>query len=258
MHGSYLELVKNNKGNRDKVIANLKLVCEKATGYIYLADSENQILRDEFNIMNREYVKVYNGVPLQVQVGVKNSEVVSAGLNTPILLCASRAIKEKGWEELIEAARIVREKEIHFELWFAGDGPMLPIWKEEYSDLNNIKFLGYRSDIEDLINKADLILLPSYTEALPTILLESLMLGKPIISTEVGEMRQIGISINAYQYNAIIPIEPKSDFVPRLANSLIGLIDRENYVAYVKDIQNARLDFSLDKQVSNYIRIFTS
>lgn len=69
---------------------------------------------------------------------------------------------------------------------FAGDGPELTPLKENAMGLDNFKVLGYRSDILELMNESDYILLFSKKEGLPITLLEAAMLGKPIICNDVG------------------------------------------------------------------------
>ena len=78
------------------------------------------------------------------------------------------------------------------KLIFAGDGEILEDLKNKYSKFRStIKFLGFQKQINSLISISDIICLPSYTEALPTILIESIFHNKPVIATNVGETASI-------------------------------------------------------------------
>jgi N,N'-diacetylbacillosaminyl-diphospho-undecaprenol alpha-1,3-N-acetylgalactosaminyltransferase len=106
-----------------------------------------------------------------------------------ICVFASRIMKEKGIFEYIQAAKYVVDKNLNFEFVIAGT---LDKNISEYELLNlikgykNIHYIGFTKDILSLLNIADIIVLPSYyREGLPRVLIESLMLGKYIITTNM-------------------------------------------------------------------------
>jgi len=61
----------------------------------------------------------------------------------------------------------------------------------KYSKNKRINFLGFKDNINNFINKSDCIVLPSYREGLPRILLESLLLERPVIATDVPGCNRI-------------------------------------------------------------------
>jgi glycosyltransferase involved in cell wall biosynthesis len=84
--------------------------------------------------------------------------------------------------------------EINFLI--GGDGP-LQNWLEEYmsrANLNTrIKLVGWipHDELPDHLNQTKLLVLPSYTEALPNIILEAMACGTPVLSTAVGAIPDI-------------------------------------------------------------------
>ena len=67
------------------------------------------------------------------------------------------------------------------------------ISKEQIQKWENeglIKYLGISDDVREIINACDCVVLPSYKEGAPRVLLEALALGKPIITTNVSGCKE--------------------------------------------------------------------
>jgi glycosyltransferase involved in cell wall biosynthesis len=56
---------------------------------------------------------------------------------------------------------------------------------------DHVRFLGFRSDVPDLIAACDLFALPSLNEGLPLALLEALAGGKPVVASAVGGVGEV-------------------------------------------------------------------
>lgn len=96
-----------------------------------------------------------------------------------------------------------RETKHDLELHLVGDGPELKKLKKLAENLNlsysNIIFHGFLKDSEDLIyNDADLLLLTSDSEGIPTVILEAMRYRIPIISRSVGGIPEIKSAANTY------------------------------------------------------------
>ena len=91
----------------------------------------------------------------------------------PVILCVTRMIRSKGILHLIDAAHILHCEGLQFELLLVGDidvtNPTSLTREEMRSAESNgvVKWLGYRSDIPVLLQKATIVCLPSYGEGLP-------------------------------------------------------------------------------------------
>lgn len=149
--------------------------------------------------------------------------------NTLKVLFVSRLLKQKGLVELIEAIKIVNNVKYEIELLIVGwiDKNNPDSFKneeiEELSQINWLKFLGKRHDINNLIEYCDISVLPTYyREGTPRFLLESMCMSKPIITTNMpGCDHLIETDSNGYL------VEPKS--VQSLLNALNNiLLDKKN------------------------------
>ena len=103
----------------------------------------------------------------------------------PIVLTVARLDEQKGHRYLLEAAAQVPEA----QFVLAGDGPLRASLEAQARSLgveDRVKFLGYRSDIADLLADCDMFVLPSLYEGLPLSILEAMSAGKPVIATHIG------------------------------------------------------------------------
>lgn len=124
------------------------------------------------------------------QIASPSSELGSNNVlsqeNTLKILFVGRLTRQKGLDWLLETApRWLKEGR---ELFLVGEGEehsALEKQAETLSCVERIHFFGWRADIQDLIAKADLFVLPSRWEGMPNVVMEA-MLGKlPILCTKV-------------------------------------------------------------------------
>jgi len=95
---------------------------------------------------------------------------------------------------LLEAFAIVNKKYKNTKLLLAGDGELWNALHDETERLgiaSDVVFLGNRTDIPDILAKSDVFVLTSKSECCPMTVLEAMATGLPIISTDVGGVREI-------------------------------------------------------------------
>lgn len=109
-----------------------------------------------------------------------------------------RMVVEKGFRELFEAARLLRERfpDGHYVIVAIGPGDPEKadaISPEEIEAAREVGvvFLGHRLDVEELYAAMDLFVLPSYREGFPRAAMEAAATGLPIVATDVRGCRQV-------------------------------------------------------------------
>ncbi|MCB9356201.1 MAG: glycosyltransferase family 4 protein [Lewinellaceae bacterium] len=108
----------------------------------------------------------------------------------PVFLFIGRLLSDKGIREFVEAARIVRAAapEARFRLLGSTDaGNPASIDGDElrrWIDAQSIEYLGQSDDVRTHIAAAGIVVLPSYREGMPRVLLEGMAMGKPVITTD--------------------------------------------------------------------------
>ena len=95
---------------------------------------------------------------------------------------------------LLQALRIVVDAEPEFHLDIVGDGPAgdeMQGLAERLGLGANVRFLGYRSDVRDLLCGADLFVLSSVSEGISLTLLEAMASELAVVATDVGGNREV-------------------------------------------------------------------
>jgi len=144
-------------------------------------------------------------------------------VSVPRVLIATRMLKDKGVVEAVEAARLLRQRGVHFELLLAGDTDpenpasiapqQLRTWHEE----GIAQWLGQSKDIARLLQTSHLACLPSYREGLPLFLAEAASAGRAAVTTDVPGCRSV---VEHGRTGLLVPVrEPRA-----LADSLQALL----------------------------------
>lgn len=127
-----------------------------------------------------------------------------------LILCACRATPEKGVADLLAAFdRLPRDPARPAEspiLLYAGNGPQLEDLeriRREMAHGDDVRFLGYRPDVPQLMAGADLCVIPSvWQDAFPLAVLEAMAMGKPIVATAVGGIPEM---IDSQEVGLLVP-----------------------------------------------------
>lgn len=125
-------------------------------------------------------------------LGIRHGEVV--------LISVGRLVSIKGFENLIEAVGRLISDGVLTKLLIVGDGPD----RSRYEELirgralsANIRLLGQRDDVPDLLRSSDCFVLASRSEGLSCSIIEAMAAGLPVVATDVGgncELVQEGVS----------------------------------------------------------------
>lgn len=141
-----------------------------------------------------------------------------------IIGVVGRLVKEKGYLDLFEAAKIVLKK--HPNTLFLAIGPHEPAKKDRfdagivksYGIENNIMFLGQQNNIDQLYALMDMFVLPSHREGFPRSVIEAMAMQKPIVVTDIRGCRE---EIEHEKQGLMVP--PKNP--QKLAEAIIFLLE---------------------------------
>ena len=119
-------------------------------------------------------------------------------LNSKIrILLATRLLWDKGLGEYVAAAKILKKECSNCQFIIAGspdngNPTSVPYDRiQKWSEEGVIEFLGHIDNMPALLHTVDLVVLPSYREGTPRILLEAAACGLPIVATDVPGCREV-------------------------------------------------------------------
>ncbi|MFC1658784.1 glycosyltransferase family 4 protein, partial [Candidatus Omnitrophota bacterium] len=139
------------------------------------------------------YITIYSGIEinkfdLDINIGEKKREfgIKSADLVVGVV---SKLWEGKGHRCILEAAKRVIAKVPNAKFMFVGEGYLrqeLEKLTQKMDLTDNVIFTGFRSDIPEVTAIFDIAVLASFFEGLGRVLLEAMVLSKPVIATRVG------------------------------------------------------------------------
>jgi|GEM_PF-3616043 len=161
--------------------------------------------------------------PIEYRIGNSKSLPVQRSLKVSFF----GTIKdEKGVCVLMEAAKISLSNSLHISFLIFGEGNLRSSLSS--LDYSNVEFRGHVEDVEmQLVDSTDILILPSIIpEACPTIILQAMSKGIPVITTDIGGQKELvkdginGFLIPAHSPKAILDSIQKFQRVPDLYNMI--------------------------------------
>ena len=105
------------------------------------------------------------------------------------MVCVSRLFHAKGQTYLLDALAPLFKNGLDAKLYLVGTGDYRAVLEEKVKNLDiagSVVFLGWRDDVLAVIAASDLVVHPSLEDALSQSLIESLMLERPIVATDIS------------------------------------------------------------------------
>ena len=116
--------------------------------------------------------------------------------DTPHLVCIGRLCEDKGQLLLLDAVATLSRTGVNLKLTLVGDGPLRPaleatIARHQLQDQVEITGWVSSAQIRDYILAARALVLPSFAEGLPVVLMEALALGRPVLTTYIAGIPEL-------------------------------------------------------------------
>lgn len=132
---------------------------------------------------------IFNGVDINRFHNAKPLDSLKSTKNVVVMVAGFRYQKDQ--DTLIRAfTHLDKDK---YELWLVGDGERRPILEKMIYELglNNVKLLGIRNDIPNVLQTADIVVMSSHFEGLSLSNIEGMSVNKPFISSNVDGLREV-------------------------------------------------------------------
>jgi glycosyltransferase involved in cell wall biosynthesis len=123
---------------------------------------------------------------VRAELGIPDGEL--------LLLTVANIRPEKGYDNLLDATRILATRDVPVRVAAVGGGPMEDEVRQRHRALglgDRLLLLGQRHDVLRLMAAADVYVLASHQEGMPVTLMEATSMGLPIVATSVGGVPQV-------------------------------------------------------------------
>ena len=269
MHGDYEQFLVFYRQKQHYVIPNyirkLAETIARVNGIAYLSEQNLEVIQPDVVSVSSTHIqirRIYNGLEGRFSTDAPNYSRKQLNIEPTALVfgMVARGVPEKGWEPVINAYQRFRQvTERSTNLVLVGASPFLDQLRETYRADETIRFLGFVNNPIDCATSFDVgILASSLKESLPNSIAEYLFCGKGVISTDVGEIRQMILTDEGQEAGLLIdfPIQGLAD-VEQLYQAMRryaeedGLLDNHQTLA-----PQAFAKFEMSRCVRAYIRLY--
>lgn len=161
---------------------------------IFGARQTRNVIKETYGVEFPNGTVIYNVIDGELVKEKSNEFVPERDSQLPQFISVARLQKRKGFDMLAKAHKKLSDEGLNHEILIIGDGDFRPEIESVIEELNirdSFKLLGTKQNPYPYIKAADYFILPSKTESYPLIIGETLCLGKPIISTDVGGINEM-------------------------------------------------------------------
>lgn len=173
-----------------------------------------------------------------------------------ILFFAAELNKNKHQDLLINAVNRLKAKIPNIKLLLAGEGNQEEYYKKLVQSFNltdNVKFLGFRDDVPELLKISDIAVSSSRREGLPLNILEAMAVGLPVVATDCRGNRDLIVNGENGYIVGVDDVDGFASAIEKLYNSPAlrssfksrsrSLSDRYRLVSVLKEMRNIYLNY---------------
>lgn len=167
------------------------------------SQANRHLLAELFQMPVSDLLYIYNGIKLPalhhdpesiaaLRQQVRQSLGISA--TSKLLLTVSRLAPQKGYEDLIPVIPALLEADPDVRFVWAGEGDQRQALCDRLNSAgiaDKVLLLGHRSDLPQLLQAADLFVFPTRFEGHPFALLEAMVYGVPIVTTNASSIPEV-------------------------------------------------------------------
>ncbi|MBE9015983.1 glycosyltransferase family 4 protein [Chroococcidiopsidales cyanobacterium LEGE 13417] len=172
--------------------------------WVAVSQYSQKLVGKIFQIPVSEVKCIYNGTKLEMDKKQSLQEIVALRdrlrqelelpLTSRLVLTVGRLNQQKGYSDPIPIIPALAKEFPEVKFIWVGDGELRSQLEAEVKATKieaSVLFLGYRTDIPQLLKAADLFLFPSHYEGYPFALLEAMAYGLPIVTSNANPMPEI-------------------------------------------------------------------
>jgi glycosyltransferase involved in cell wall biosynthesis len=228
------------------------------THYHFNSRTAANMYRKFFFLPRKKITIIPNGIEIEkynIQIDkLKKKKDLGLPEDKIIIGCVAKLRKQKGHKYLIEAFGKISKQEDNLILLLIGDGEERKNIEKQIEKLNirdRVYLLGNRNDIPEILQIIDVFVLPTLFEGMSNALMEAMVAGKPIITTDIPENREL---INDNVSGILIPTKDPLSIAKNILKLTANKLQAQNIAANTK--KEMMEHFSLEKTTREMISFF--
>jgi glycosyltransferase involved in cell wall biosynthesis len=230
-HVSWVQVLANNSTRKERIVYQLsKFLYPFAARIVAVSTSFLDEIKSMKNVDPEKVLCIYNPVVTSrlLELAQKQPDHPWLTLKTrPIILGVGRLVEQKDFTTLIRAFSNV-QSQIECKLLILGDGPERQKLEKLVANLGlagKVSMPGFSSNPYAIMANADLFVLSSRFEGLPTVLIEAMACGTPVVSTDcVSGPAEI---LDSGKYGPLVPVGDVDALSKSIIKALQNPQDRE-------------------------------
>ncbi|WP_336883705.1 glycosyltransferase [Priestia koreensis] len=182
-------------GVKGKIFTKINMAVIKSIDHFFAVSERFKDMIVGFGVNSSKITTIYNGIEFDLPLENKlTRQEVGLAETDFVVTMVARLHPIKGHKETFEAICQLKDEIPNVKLLSVGNGPMedeLKSLVKEKSLEHHVLFAGFQKDVHSFLSLSDVKLLASYSESFPLVILESARAHVPVISTDVGGVKDM-------------------------------------------------------------------
>lgn len=222
-------------------------------GFLSIAGHLSDYYQTQYNLSRVRFTTVHNSVSLPELPKTPLTSLrrdLGLGHDQPLIGNISALRRQKDHATLLRAMPLVLDQRPDAMLVIAGEGELKQELAELADELGvsaNVRFLGYRSDVNDLLAQFDMFVLPSLYEGLPLCILEAMAAAAPVVATNADGTNEV---VRHGETGLLVPVQDPH----ALAQGMLAMLeDKPRAKAMGQAARELiRMEYNLENMIKQY------
>lgn len=181
---------------RPIIVLIMKFLLKNKHSTLVMQNKDDQNIFLQENIVLKSQICIIKGAGVDLKLFSVSKNITQP----PIVLLPARLLRDKGIEDFVKAATILKKDGLNARFVIAGrEDPSNPesvdqAFLEKLKESNIVELWGHIDDMAGVLQRVSVVCLPSFREGLPKALLEAASCGKAIVSYDVPGCREVVIN----------------------------------------------------------------
>jgi len=216
------------------------------------------------NSSDRDVLKELGAIKPEQELFIRGSgvdlslyPVLPEPKDEPVVMMVARLLIDKGVYEFVKAAEIIRAQAGNVRMVLVGStdsGSLKSVTMQEINswvDDGIIEYWGYSTEVAAIMSKSNIIVLPSYREGLPKVLIEAAACGRAVVTTDVPGCRD---AIDPNETGLLVDVKSVSSLVSGILRLINDDDLRHKFAKNARKL--AERAFNIDDVISMHLSIY--